>query len=147
MFCSCRISTDKRVAQSLCNSRASCNAQVMLLWSDVNVSTGLFGLCTSATPWHRRITLCTVKGQRHSLWIYLHKSCMYIFCSSSCLYSSLSNKSLGIWCMSCLCLTSNFCFGSAEVLLCYARTTWWSISVKIEIFSTTAELYKKLSLR
>jgi len=25
MFCSCRISTDKRVARSLCNSRASCS--------------------------------------------------------------------------------------------------------------------------
>ena len=30
MFCSCRISTDKRVARSLCHSRASCAYMIVL---------------------------------------------------------------------------------------------------------------------
>ena len=32
MFCSCRISTDKRVARSLCYSRATCYALWLWLW-------------------------------------------------------------------------------------------------------------------
>jgi len=43
MFCSCRISTDKRVAQSLCDSRASCFfiSQAALLRSPVLTAIGL----------------------------------------------------------------------------------------------------------
>ena len=34
MFCSCRICTDKRVAQSLCNTRGSCNDLLANMFSD-----------------------------------------------------------------------------------------------------------------
>jgi len=37
MFCSCRISTDKRVARSLCNSRASCTYKMAIQLLCVNV--------------------------------------------------------------------------------------------------------------
>jgi len=49
MFCSCSISTDKRVVRSLCNSRASCITSIHLSTSTANVvainpvHAGIFG--------------------------------------------------------------------------------------------------------
>jgi len=45
MFCSCRISTDKRVARSLCHSRATCSL-LLLARGDIAAPTGLYArLC------------------------------------------------------------------------------------------------------
>jgi len=56
MFCSCRISTDKRVAQSLCNSRAPLN-----FGGPIHIS-GMAGaivikFCTLVRHWDDKLSL------------------------------------------------------------------------------------------